>query len=202
MKSNNDETLPAQDATTLDRWLGRREAFGLVAGRCSAADVECLREIRDNKLYAKVAANWDEFCRVHLRSSRHRIDNAIRQLDEHGRPFFHATQMLRLTEAEYIAIKGYMTEDGVLLDGELISWNSQNTSRVVDALGKLRAIAAPRPVAKPAGFQKLLERCDAVSEFLEKPGADLDDGQRRALGETLLRLSNQASRRGIVLLQR
>ena len=27
----------------LNRWLGRREAFGLMAGRCSAGDVECMK---------------------------------------------------------------------------------------------------------------------------------------------------------------
>ena len=29
-------------------WLGRKQAFSVVAGRCSAADAECLRQIRDS----------------------------------------------------------------------------------------------------------------------------------------------------------
>src|SRR5262249_1481842 len=148
MDTKTQETLPATRDTNLDRWLGRREAFGLIAGRCSAADVECLRKIRDNKLFLDVAKNWDEFCRVQLRSSRHRIDTALRQLEEHGPALFHATQMMRLTEAEYVAIEEHMSEEGVKFEGEVIPWGTQNTERLANAIGKLRAIAAPKPERK------------------------------------------------------
>jgi len=47
----------------LSKWLGRREAFGLVVGRCSAAGVECMRRIRDEKLFLKYAPEWGEFLR-------------------------------------------------------------------------------------------------------------------------------------------
>jgi hypothetical protein len=30
-------------------WLGRHQAFGLTANKCSAADAAYLREIRDNR---------------------------------------------------------------------------------------------------------------------------------------------------------
>ena len=35
----------------LGTWLGRRQAFAVMAGRCSAADAKCLRELRDTKKY-------------------------------------------------------------------------------------------------------------------------------------------------------
>jgi hypothetical protein len=201
METKVQETLPTMRDANLDRWLGRREAFGLIAGRCSAADVECLREIREKQLYLKVAKNWDEFCRVQLRSSRHRIDGAIRQLEKYGHPFFHATQMMRITETEYIAIKPHMSEEGVNFEGEVIPWGTQHTERLAEAIGKLRAIAAPKPARTPRGFDQLLERIEALNVFLDK-NDPLDDRQRRALGDALLRLSNHASRRGIVLVQR
>jgi len=34
----------------LGEWMGLRQAFGLMAGKAGAADVECLRHIRDEKL--------------------------------------------------------------------------------------------------------------------------------------------------------
>ncbi|HUI80868.1 MAG TPA: hypothetical protein VLY24_23240 [Bryobacteraceae bacterium] len=40
---------PSQ-AFDLGTWLGRKQAFGLMAGKCSAADAECLRNIREQKL--------------------------------------------------------------------------------------------------------------------------------------------------------
>ena len=202
MDSNHKENLPAKTSTSVERWLGRREAFGLIAGRCSAADAACLREIREHKLYLDCAPNWDEFCRVQLRSSRHRIDNVIRQLDNHGPEFFYASQAHRLTEPEYIAIKQHIDSEGVRINGELIPWGEENSERLTDAIRKLRAIAAPKPVKKAPAFESLLERLDAVNADLEKWPGTLDDGQRRALGEGLLRLSSLAERRNVKLIQR
>jgi hypothetical protein len=47
---------PDELSLCLNRWMGRREAFGLVAGRCAAADIETLRQIREQKLYS-----WTKF---------------------------------------------------------------------------------------------------------------------------------------------
>jgi hypothetical protein len=193
------ETVPAPLRISLDRWLGRREALGMIAGRCSAADVECLRQIRDNKLHQDVSGTWEEFCNLHLGCSRRNVDRAIRHLNEHGPAFFHATQMLRLTEAEYVALKEHMTEGGLKLEGETVAWTPENAARLHVEVGKLRAIEAPKPARKQAGFETLVQRLD---ELVEKAPTTLDDRQRRTLGDVLLRLSNLASRHGIVLLQR
>src|SRR4051812_32102566 len=72
MKNEIIEDRPTTDKNGLERWLGRREAFGIIAGRCSAADIECLREIRNQKLYLESAKNWGEFCQTQLRTSRRR----------------------------------------------------------------------------------------------------------------------------------
>jgi hypothetical protein len=196
------DKLPAPARLNIERWLGRREAFGMIAGRCSAADVECLRQIRESKRYLDMSRNWDDFCRVHLNSSRHRIDNAIRQLEDHGPQFFHATEHLRLTEAEYCAIKDHVTETGLLLEGETLLWNQENGQRITEALGKLRAVAAPKRTAKPVTFEILIERFQVLSEQLEQSRFPIDDRQRMSLGNVLIRLSNLASRRGVVLVQR
>src|SRR2546421_7000349 len=88
---NEQETLPPASAVSpraldlqIDRWMGRRDAFGAIAGRCSAADAECLRQIRDQKLFLDRAPSWDEFCRLHLHAGRKKLDTQIRLLDEFG----------------------------------------------------------------------------------------------------------------------
>ena len=55
---------PAADSGEFDlgTWVGRRQAFGIVAAKASAADVECLRQIRDRKLYLIKTRTWGEFC--------------------------------------------------------------------------------------------------------------------------------------------
>jgi hypothetical protein len=37
------------DAFDSGTWLGRKQAFAELAGRCSAADAECLRQVRKAK---------------------------------------------------------------------------------------------------------------------------------------------------------
>jgi hypothetical protein len=42
----------------LGMWLGRREAFGLIAGRCSAAEGEVMARIREQKLFLDYHCDW------------------------------------------------------------------------------------------------------------------------------------------------
>jgi len=44
----------------LGTWLGRRQAFSIVAGRCSAADAQCLRELRESKRYKGLGLTWEQ----------------------------------------------------------------------------------------------------------------------------------------------
>jgi len=194
-------SVPALGPNKLERWLGRREAFGVVAGRCSAADAQCLREIRDKKLFREVSDNWQDFCHDHLHCSRKKVDTVLRQLEEHGPQFFHVTHALRLTEPEYVALKQHFTETGLEIGGEVIAWIPENSERIAEEVGKLR-ISAPKAAKKVATVAELLARLDALNAQLEKVPGSLDDVQRRALGEGLLRLSNVAKQRGVVLVQR
>jgi hypothetical protein len=95
-----------------------------------------------------------------------------------------------------------MTEEGVMLDGELVAWGPENGPRINEAVGKLRAIGAPKSGKRSTTFEALLARVDALNAQLEKTPLTLDDRQRRALGDVLLRLSDLALRRGVVLVQR
>jgi hypothetical protein len=71
---------PAADAGefALGVMLGSRKAFAAVAGRCSAADAECLRRVRDRKLYLSRAGTWEEFCPQFLGLSKTHANRIIR----------------------------------------------------------------------------------------------------------------------------
>ena len=49
-------------AYELGQWMGRKQAFSGLAGRCSAADAECLRQIRSRKQYRALKLTWRQFC--------------------------------------------------------------------------------------------------------------------------------------------
>jgi hypothetical protein len=49
MEEINDGTSHEPQVLELGIMHGQRRAFGLVAGRCSAAQAECLRKVRDER---------------------------------------------------------------------------------------------------------------------------------------------------------
>jgi hypothetical protein len=63
---NQPEVLnnPAADDISfeLGQWIGRRQAFALTAGKTAAADVECLRRIRDGNLFRAKGVDGAGFC--------------------------------------------------------------------------------------------------------------------------------------------
>src|SRR5437899_334294 len=70
MEEIKDGMPDEQQVLELGIMLGQRRAFGMVAGRCSAAQAECLRKVRDEKTYLKFATNWAEFCERQLKISK------------------------------------------------------------------------------------------------------------------------------------
>jgi len=77
-----------QQILELGMMLGQRRAFGMVAGRCSAAQAECLRKVREEKTYLKFAPNWSKFCEGHLKISPRTADRTIALLKKHGTLYF------------------------------------------------------------------------------------------------------------------
>ena len=145
------DTLQEKDAILdLGIWLGRKQAFSTVAGRCSAADAECLRQIRESKCYRSLDLTWDQFCKERVGVTRPVVDKLIRQLEEFGPAFFQLASILRITADDYRLIAGSVAEDGVLYEGEKIVINVENTSRLAQAVDALRSqVALPAPVVEP-----------------------------------------------------
>jgi hypothetical protein len=183
----------------LDRWLGRREAFGLIAGRCSAAEVESLRRIRDEKLYRGRAQSWDEFC-SQIGVSRRNVERGIRHLEDFGPSFFHLAQLMHIRPEEYRAIAAHVTEDGVHVEGEVIAFLPENTERVTDAVAKL--LREQRPAGKPAdssSFKVALKRCRTAARSLGGL-PDLEPLEKLQLAAALLELREKAQALGVPLI--
>ena len=54
----------------LGKRVGRHQAFDLIAKRCTAADAETLKSIRDNAEYKRLGLTWKQFCEQELGVSR------------------------------------------------------------------------------------------------------------------------------------
>jgi hypothetical protein len=163
---------PADDAGefTLGMILGNRRAFAAVAGRCSAADAECLRRIRDQKLYLRRAATWEEFCPQHLGLSRAHANRIIRNLEEFGPDYFEVAQLTRIKPEQYRTIAPAIREKNIHVDGQAIALIPENSDRVTAAVAELRQAAS---LATPP--QSTQERMAALGRRFGKLAADFEE---------------------------
>src|SRR6266567_3652109 len=94
----------------LGTWLGRMQAFRLIASRCSVADIECLSEIYEKKLYRTLDMTWERFCVECLGITRRWADSLIRRLTQLGPDFFKLNNFTRIKPADYLLISAAVTE--------------------------------------------------------------------------------------------
>ena len=144
----------------LGTWLGRRQAFSLVAGRCSAADAKCLRELRESKKYKLLGLTWEEVCKQRAGICRSVADQIIRNLEEFGPDYFVIAQVTGISANEYRRISGSVSNHALLYAGEAIPMEVENAPRLVAAVDALRREAA-EPSAPSAGAGAEAARCFA-----------------------------------------
>ncbi len=184
----------------LGRWIGRREAFALIAGRCSAAEAESLRRIRNEKMYKQDYPSWEEFCTKRLGVSRRHIDRTLRLLDEFGPAYFHVAQMAHVTPEEYRAIAPHVSADGVRVDGAVVALLPENSEQVSAAVAELLTREKPAK-AKPAlSLDAVVKRCESLAESLSALEGELNLPQRSALTRAVHRLRTVAVAKGALAL--
>jgi hypothetical protein len=202
--------VPSPDGFDLGTWLGRRQAFGMMAGKSAAADAECLRQIRDRKLYKNKSPNWDEFCTRYIGASRANVNRVIRNLEEFGPEFFELSQLTRIPPEAYRGIAPYVGKDGLHLDGEVIAIVQENSQRVSGAVAELRkrsesegsanrAPAAQLPPPQTDPFESLEKHLDEMTVRVQALPA-LDPRQKILLAGSLMRLRKAAVRAGVQLI--
>ncbi len=201
-----------EDAVDLGTWMGRKQAFSLMAGRCSAAEAECIRKLRTKRAYRAVGLNWDKFCRERLGISRSNADSIVRQLEEFGPAFFTLAQVMHITADEYRRISSAVTGEKLLHAGEEIPIEAENAPRLAAAIEDMRrqreAEAAATPTADPqatgvdidAVFAKIEGAVEALGRDVEEARAlPLDTARRANLRTLLLRATNRLGELGLTI---
>jgi hypothetical protein len=181
----------------LGQWMGRREAFGLIAGRCSAADIEVLRRMKEEKLYATLDCTWDEFCTRHLHVARRTVDMEIAYLREFGQAFFTIRQLTHVSVKDYRAIAPDITEQGVNVNGTVVALLPENSEPLAAAVGALlNRSASEVGSVKPASFDALLRRCQAATRALCSYRTWLNERQKAALTAEAIKIRAAADALG------
>ena len=146
----------------IGEWLGRRQAFGLLASRCTAADAECLKRLRDNKSYKRLRMTWEEFCRDKAGVSRKYADKLIHDLEEFGTNYFRLAELTQMSTDTYRLIAGAVSDEGIEYQGEKIPLTPENRKRVAEAVEQLKPAVAVRSTQV-----KLEDRLNSVLHEVE-----------------------------------
>ena len=149
-------------AFALGEMMGRRQAFGTIAGRCSAADAECLRRIREESLFQSRAATWEEFCPKYLGLSRSQANRIIRTLEEFGPAYFELAQLTRITPEQFRAIAPAVRDQHIHAEGQAIALLPENAGKIAAAVAGLRREAVPPEAAKDDAVAAVDRRAQLV----------------------------------------
>jgi hypothetical protein len=193
-----EQIVTNDDAYDVGTWVGRRQAFALVAGRCSAADAEILFEIREKKSFRTIEPTWGEFCSKRLGLSRSYVDRVIRQTRELGPNYSRLNSFARIKPAEYQRIAPAMTDDGLSYGGEVIALEPENAPKLAAAVDALRRESTPEILpADPAeqAFAKAGRAMQsALAEVQRLQGMKLDREGRSKLLLTIETWRDQLDR--------
>ena len=185
----------------LGAWLGRHQAFGLIANRCSAADAECLKAIRDGGEYKQLGLTWEQFCVKHGGVSRVHAERQIHCLEEFGGNFFRFAEVMPITPATYRLIAGAVSDEGLECNGERIPLARENRHKLAAAVTAMRAKPKAGAGAELGSFRKRLDvlLTDAHG-IANQPGRRLElIGLLEEGGESLQRLALTLREKTLVL---
>ena len=184
--------LPAESAGLVDLGivLGQTSAFGLIAGRCSAAQAAALQRLRQDKLFMSCTPHWEEFCRKYLKMSRAEADKVIRLWEEFGAGYFEVAQLTRISAQTYRAIAPSVKEGALEFNGETIELNAENSRKVAAAVAGLRR---PRQMhERLAKLDKICTRLIAEIEAIRSQ--ELSDEHLALVGSILSRTHSALAR--------
>jgi hypothetical protein len=89
-----EETTPAPyDWIDLGAWVGRQQAFAVIANQCSAAEALFLKQMKESCCHDKRGLPWEAFCQRYIGLSRRHADRIISQYNEFGETYFRLSSL-------------------------------------------------------------------------------------------------------------
>jgi len=164
-------------------WVGRQQAFAVIANKCSAAQALCLKQVRETRLYEKLDLTWDEFCKEYAGIGRAYADRLIQQHEEFGEAYFRLSEIARISPETYRKIAGQVSDEGLEIDGRKLALTEENAPKIRAAIQTLRAqLKQARDANQPTspGITQLVMRLDALLEEVSTMSRRLLDTGGRA----------------------
>ena len=177
--------------------LGQNHSFGLVGGRCSAAQAESLLELRESKCYLRLAKTWKEFCPQFLKMSSSQVDRIIHCLQEFGPTFFEMQKLVNISASVYRSIEPAIKDGTIHVNDEVIALDPENSRKVVAAVAQLRQSLPRKQPAAPPTIEERLSNVDKRSEALVAELKQINDLKCQGRNKDLLEVVVQRTSRAL-----
>jgi hypothetical protein len=155
-----------QDRIEAGAWIGRQQAFAIIATKCSASRAFALKQVRESRSFEQLGVAWEDFCEQYAGISRSQADRLIQEYDELGDAYFRLSALARISPETYRQIAPKVEGDAVEIDGQKLELTMANAPRIRALIKKLRAELrdAQTHVAEAAALDltNLVSRVDAL----------------------------------------
>jgi hypothetical protein len=163
-------------------WVGRQQAFALIASKCSSAQAECLRQIKDTAAHEQLGLTWEEFCTQRAGISRRYAEALIGRLAEFGDTYFKLSQLARVSPDTYRQIAGLVHDDVIEIDGQPIALIPENAPRIRAGIQRLQArLREPKPPTHHSVVELQMRLEAILREVSDRAARPLPMGELAAL---------------------
>jgi hypothetical protein len=167
----------------MGNWIGKAQAFSMVADRCSAAGAACLKHLRESRAYESAGLTWETFCAEFLGMNRSTADRHIQHLEEFGEPYFQLSRITPVSPESYRQIAPSITGEGIEFGDEVIPITRENAARIRRVVDTLRRdLQRARTSTTDPSITQLMVRLDACFDRMSQMAVqELAVGDRPAL---------------------
>jgi hypothetical protein len=139
----------SQGWVDLGAWVGRQQAFGAIANKCSAAQAQSLKHMKEVGTHEQLGISWDEFCDRHLGISRRTAERIISQYEEFGENYFRLSSLAQVAPDAYRALAPSVADNCVEIEGEKVALIPENAGRIRDFLRAQKRLERPSKPQAP-----------------------------------------------------
>jgi hypothetical protein len=188
-QSTMESSAPGQSG---ESWLGRQQAFAMIAHKCSEHQAQCLKQLKQDRVYDSFGLTWEQFCDSHLGLSRATADRIVQQLDEFGAAYFKLAALARLSPETYRRIATAVQGETIQIDGEPVAIHESNALKIRAYIQSLRAALRAEKQRTEPSLQELRSRLD---NLLAETSRHVSITMPTVLQDYLLQISDDAVRK-------
>ena len=102
MGSFMEETTQAPPiGSTMGAWVGRQQAFAVIANKCSAAQALSLKQMKETRSHEKLGLSWARLLPAPRRHQPRPTDGTIHRYEEFGDACFRLSSLARISPDYY-----------------------------------------------------------------------------------------------------